>query len=191
MVLNAIRKHPIHFPDDFDNESMARQVSFLSTVQYVYGISLFAEHTFFQRALVHLLCQHEARRRPDAVELLSSDLLPPPKIEEAEVDEIIRHTVQNPQSKAYKRLISSLFSQPTSAVTDRTYDLDVRKGMTSGRFMLAFHSVEQVLTEVFQLHGAVRIITPLLIPNLHIADTYHKAPLCTFMDAEGSLVSLS
>ncbi|GAU88418.1 hypothetical protein RvY_01123 [Ramazzottius varieornatus] len=167
MVLNGIRKHPIQFPDDFDNESMVRQ-----------------------RTLVHLLCDHDPRKRPHAVELLSSDLLPPPKIEDAEVDEIIRHTVQNPQSKAYKRLISSLFSQPTNAVTDRTYDLDVRKGISSSRFMLAFQFVEQTVTEVFQLHGSVRMIAPLLIPNLRSADTYRRAQLCTFMDSEGSLVLL-
>ena len=48
-------------------------------------------------------------------------------MEEAELTEVLRSTISNPQSKAYKRMLSAMFSQPVSAAADYTYDIDYCK----------------------------------------------------------------
>lgn len=65
--------------------------------------------------------------RPTAVELLKSDLLPPPQMEESELHEVLQHTMANVNGKAYRTMVNQLFSQNNSPVMDYTYDIDIYK----------------------------------------------------------------
>ncbi|OQV13821.1 eIF-2-alpha kinase GCN2 [Hypsibius exemplaris] len=171
MVLTGVRKWPVQLPGGF-SEALHRQAT-----------------------VVRWLCEHDPRKRPNAVELLQSDLMPPPKIEDAEVNEIIRVTVQNPQSKTYKQLLTSLFAQPTSAVMDLTYDMDIaKKGNGHPRFSLTFDYVEERAVHVFRLHGAIRLHTPLLMPKLGSKKDGKKEGITdavvSLMDSSGDIVVL-
>lgn len=72
-----------------------------------------------------LLLNHDVSQRPTSQELLQSDHIPPPVLEECELRELVRHTLSNPQSKAYKYLIASCFEQNLNYVEDITYDMSV------------------------------------------------------------------
>ncbi|KAG8276527.1 Eukaryotic translation initiation factor 2 alpha kinase 4 [Homalodisca vitripennis] len=61
--------------------------------------------------LLRWMLLHDPLQRPSSAELLQSDLLPPPQFEERELQELLRHTLNNPQSKLYKYLVASCFSQ--------------------------------------------------------------------------------
>uniref|UniRef100_A0A8B9LSI3 non-specific serine/threonine protein kinase n=1 Tax=Astyanax mexicanus TaxID=7994 RepID=A0A8B9LSI3_ASTMX len=77
-VLSQLRKESIDFPEDFgDYESGA------------------------QKKVICWLLNHDPARRPTAVELLKSDLLPPPQMEESELHEVLQHTMANVMGKAY------------------------------------------------------------------------------------------
>ena len=45
------------------------------------------------------------------IELLQSDYLPPPQVEEAELQEMVKHTLANRNSKSYRHLVDSCLSQ--------------------------------------------------------------------------------
>ena len=45
---------------------------------------------FFQAHIVRWLLNHDPSQRPTAQELLASDYLPPPQMEEAELNEVLR-----------------------------------------------------------------------------------------------------
>jgi len=80
-----------------------------------------------QTAILKWILDHDADKRPSAAELLQSDYLP--QMEEQEVDELFRSTLANPQTKSYKKLISTIFSQPISRKFDFIYDNDAHKVM--------------------------------------------------------------
>ena len=45
---------------------------------------------FFQAYIIRWLLNHDPSQRPTAQELLASDYLPPPQMEEAELNEVLR-----------------------------------------------------------------------------------------------------
>lgn len=61
--------------------------------------------------------------RPTAEELLSSDLVPPAQLEANELQEMLRHVLANPQSKAYKHLVARCLAQKSDTVLELTYHL--------------------------------------------------------------------
>ncbi|KAI7805015.1 putative eukaryotic translation initiation factor 2-alpha kinase 4, partial [Triplophysa rosa] len=164
-VLSQLRKDSINFPEDFS--------------QYESGT---------QRKVISWLLNHDPALRPTAVELLKSDLLPPPQMEESELHEVLQHTMANVNGKAYRTMVNQLFSQNISPVMDFTYDSDAHKGsfhFTSAKLQ---QYVYETLTRIFRRHGAVRIQTPLLLPkNRRLYDGCETA---SFMDHSGMLVSL-
>lgn len=70
------------------------------------------------------LLTHDVSKRPTSQELLQSEHIPPPLLEERELRELVRHTLSNPQLKAYKYLIASCFKQSVTPAQDITYDKD-------------------------------------------------------------------
>lgn len=48
-------------------------------------------------------------------------------MEEAELNEVLRSAISDPQSKSYHRMISALFSQTVSLADDHVYDSDMHK----------------------------------------------------------------
>lgn len=77
--------------------------------------------------MIEWLLNHDPALRPTAQELLKSELLPPPQMEESELHEVLQHTMANINGKAYRTMVGQLFAQNTSPVMDYTYDIDLHK----------------------------------------------------------------
>ncbi|KAG9268185.1 eIF-2-alpha kinase GCN2 [Astyanax mexicanus] len=164
-VLSQLRKESIDFPEDFgDYESGA------------------------QKKVICWLLNHDPARRPTAVELLKSDLLPPPQMEESELHEVLQHTMANVMGKAYRTMVNQLFSQNPSHVMDYTYDIDMHKGSFNISSAKLQQYVYETITRVFRKHGAVRLQTPLFLPRNR--KLYEGCELACFMDHSGMLVTL-
>lgn len=88
------------------------------------------------------LLNHDPAARPTAVELLKSEHLPPPQMEESELHEVLHHTLANVDGKAYRTMMSQIFAQRISPAIDYTYDSDMLKVCFRGCVGLAFPCVE-------------------------------------------------
>lgn len=73
--------------------------------------------------VIRLLLNHDPSKRPTAEELLSCEYVPPAKLEANELQEMLRHVLANPQSKAYKHVIARCLDQQCDAVMELTYHL--------------------------------------------------------------------
>ncbi|TRY83546.1 hypothetical protein DNTS_016256 [Danionella cerebrum] len=164
-VLSQLRKESISFPDDF--------------CQYESGT---------QRRVISWLLNHDPALRPSALELMKSDLLPPPQMEESELHEVLQHTMANVSGKAYRTMVNRLFTQNISPVMDFTYDIDIHKGSFHFSSAKLQQYVNEAVTRIFRRHGAVRLQTPLLLPRNR--RLYEGCETACFMDHSGMLVSL-
>uniref|UniRef100_A0A5F8HFI8 eIF-2-alpha kinase GCN2 n=1 Tax=Monodelphis domestica TaxID=13616 RepID=A0A5F8HFI8_MONDO len=153
------------FPEDFDD----------------------AEHTK-QKSVISWLLNHDPAKRPTATELLKSELLPPPQLEESELHEVLHHTLANVDGKAYRTMMGQIFSQRISPAIDYTYDSDILKGSFSVRIAKIQQHVCETITRIFKRHGAVELYTPLLLPRNR--QTYEHNEAALFMDHSGMLVML-
>lgn len=93
-------------------------------------------------------------QRPSSDEVLQSDDIPPPVLEECELRELIRHTLNNPQLKAYKYLVESCFKQRTSAAQDLTYDRQGDGDESSSvpynlKNIQAYDYIKKIITKVY------------------------------------------
>ncbi|XP_077096596.1 eIF-2-alpha kinase GCN2-like isoform X1 [Siphateles boraxobius] len=165
-VLSQLRKESINFPEDFSEYESGRQCT---------------------KVIVWLL-MHDPALRPTALELLKSDLLPPPQMEESELHEVLQHTMANVSGKAYRTMVTQLFSQNISPVMDFTYDIDIHKGSFHFSTAKLQQYVYETVTRIFRRHGAVRLQTPLLLPRNR--RLYEGCETACFMDHSGMLVSL-
>ncbi|KAG5266200.1 hypothetical protein AALO_G00250890 [Alosa alosa] len=164
-VLSMLRMESVEFPEDF--------------VEYESGT---------QRKVIGWLLNHDPALRPTAQELLKSELLPPPQMEESELHEVLQHTMANVNGKAYRTMVSQLFSQSTSLVMDYTYDIDIHKGSFNFNSAKLQQYVYETITRIFRKHGAVRLQMPLLLPRNRTL--YEGCELACFMDHSGMLVTL-
>ncbi|KAG7210245.1 hypothetical protein KM043_011793 [Ampulex compressa] len=126
-------------------------------------------HLPHQVHILRWLLNHDPSQRPTAQELLSSEYLPPPQLEETELQEMVRHTLSNSQSKAYKHLITCCFMQNVTPAEDITYDMNLpARGITtfvSSKKQFLQERVKAKVIEIFQRHGGVYLSTPLLMPK--------------------------
>ncbi|XP_049451917.1 eIF-2-alpha kinase GCN2 isoform X1 [Epinephelus fuscoguttatus] len=164
-VLSQLRVEPMIFPEDFN--------------AYEQGT---------QKKVIEWLLNHDPALRPTAQELLKSELLPPPQMEESELHEVLQHTMANINGKAYRTMVGQLFAQNTSPVMDYTYDIDLHKGSFSFSSAKLQQHVYETITRIFKKHGAVRLQTPLLLPRNR--KLYEGSELACFMDHSGMLVTL-
>ncbi|KAK2103817.1 Eukaryotic translation initiation factor 2 alpha kinase 4 [Saguinus oedipus] len=153
------------FPEDFDDGEHAKQKSVISW-----------------------LLNHDPAKRPTATELLKSELLPPPQMEESELHEVLHHTLTNVDGKAYRTMMAQIFSQRISPAIDYTYDSDILKGNFSIRTAKMQQHVCETIIRIFKRHGAVQLCTPLLLPRNRQIYEHNEAAL--FMDHSGMLVML-
>lgn len=145
--------------------------------------------------ILRSLLNHDPSQRPTSPELLSSEFLPPPPLEEAELHEMIGHTVSNRQSRAYKYLINSCFNMGVTSADNVTYDMgSLQKNLTnehSGDSSLRFirEYVKEKVIETFKAHGGVDHSTSLLMPKF--GNLYNDTETCsTLMTRSGLIVSL-
>ncbi|XP_055989347.1 eIF-2-alpha kinase GCN2 [Sorex fumeus] len=165
-VLNQLRDPTSpKFPEDFDD----------------------GEHTK-QKSVISWLLNHDPAQRPTATELLKSELLPPPQMEESELHEVLQLTLANADGKAYRTMMAHIFSQRISPAIDYTYDSDILKGSFSIRTAKVQHHVCEAVIRIFKRHGAVQLCTPLLLPRNKQIYEHNEAAL--FMDHSGMLVML-
>uniref|UniRef100_A0A8C0CMP9 non-specific serine/threonine protein kinase n=1 Tax=Balaenoptera musculus TaxID=9771 RepID=A0A8C0CMP9_BALMU len=145
------------------------------------------EHTK-QKSVISWLLNHDPAERPTATELLRSELLPPPQMEESELHEVLHRTLANVGGKAYRTVMAQTFSQRISPAVDYTYDSDILKVGLS-RASKELHLVHKRVDYFFSLGvGAVQLCTPLLLPRNRQIYEHNEAAL--FMDHSGMLVML-
>ncbi|KAM6074579.1 eIF-2-alpha kinase GCN2 isoform 1-T1 [Chlamydotis macqueenii] len=164
-VLGQLRLPTIVFPKDFDEVKHAKQ-----------------------RSVITWLLNHDPAARPTAVELLKSEHLPPPQMEESELHEVLHHTLANVDGKAYRTMMSQIFSQRISPAIDYTYDSDMLKGSFSIWAAKIQQHVCEIVSRIFKRHGAIKLHTPLLMPRNKKLYEHNEASY--FMDQSGMLVML-
>ncbi|KAM4779677.1 eIF-2-alpha kinase GCN2 isoform 1-T1 [Cyanocitta cristata] len=164
-VLGQLRLPAIVFPKDFDEVKHAKQ-----------------------RLVITWLLNHDPAARPTAVELLKSEHLPPPQMEESELHEVLHHTLANVDGKAYRTMMSQIFSQRISPAIDYTYDSDMLKGSFSIWAAKIQQHVCEIVSRIFKRHGAIKLHTPLLMPRNKKLYEHNEAAY--FMDHSGMLVML-
>ncbi|XP_019769809.2 eIF-2-alpha kinase GCN2 [Dendroctonus ponderosae] len=163
VVLNALRTKDIVFPDGFP-ESNERA------------------HT-----LVRLLLNHDIAQRPSSQELLQSKHMPPPVLVEQRMQQVVRYTLSNPQTKGYRYLISACFKQSLSPAQDITYDRGPSIPIAV-RLAHLYDHVRATCVKVFKQHGGQELSTPLLMPKCKYNESVDSC--VNLMAHFGNIVSL-
>nr|XP_035966579.1 eIF-2-alpha kinase GCN2 isoform X2 [Halichoerus grypus] len=148
---------------------------------------IFVLNQLRDKSVISWLLNHDPAKRPTATELLKSELLPPPQMEESELHEVLHHTLANVDGKAYRTMMAQIFSQRISPAIDYTYDSNLPKGFSIRTSKIQQHVCDTVV-RVFKRHGAVQLCTPLLLPQNRQIYEHNEAAL--FMDHSGMLVML-
>ena len=73
------------------------------------------------------MLNHDANKRLSSKELLQSDLLPPLRLEEEQLNDVIRSTVMNPGSRSHRHLLTNIFTQKSTETKENLYDLETYK----------------------------------------------------------------
>ncbi|KAF9911928.1 hypothetical protein EC991_001834 [Linnemannia zychae] len=163
MTLRALQQPEIIFPKEFPMDKMERQAQ-----------------------VIRALLNHNLKERPNSLELLQSDLLPP-KMEDEYIQECVR-TIANPNTPYYHRLMSALFAQNADKHKDYTYDFNSENKPYDPFFSMFYGKVRAQMVSVFRCHGAVELGTPLLTPKSDLHDNDKKS--VALMDSTGGLVQL-
>ncbi|XP_029456049.1 eIF-2-alpha kinase GCN2 isoform X2 [Rhinatrema bivittatum] len=164
-VLSLLRQPSIVFPEDFDPVKNEKQT-----------------------LVITWLLNHDPALRPTAMELLKSEHIPPPQMEESELHEVLHHTLANLDSKAYRTMVNQMFSQRFSPAMDYTYDSDLQKGNYATHGARIQQHVSETVCRIFKRHGAVKLHTPLLMPQSK--KLYETSEAACFMDHSGMLAIL-
>ncbi|KAI8785191.1 eukaryotic translation initiation factor 2-alpha kinase 4 [Biomphalaria glabrata] len=164
-IINGLRQPEIILPEEFLLEELSNQAK-----------------------IIRWLLNHEPTLRPTSKELLSSDLLPPPLMQETELSEILRSTICNPQSSSYRYMLNAIFKQEVSPLHDITYDQRNFEDVISWKTALVNQKLESVLTQVFTSHGALHIPLPLLMPKCSVYEDNEQ--IVMVMDHRGGVVTL-
>ena len=108
------------------------------------------------------LLKHDPSERPTSAELLQSELIPPPQMEETEIQDMFRFTLSNPQSKAYKYLMKSCFKQTFSPADEIIYtSMDTSSFSTKSHFKLQpfIQRVKDIMTSVFRVNYSLHYLS--------------------------------
>lgn len=132
-------------------------------------------------AVIKWLLEHDPEKRPTAMELSQSPLLPP-RLEDEYVKSAMK-LIAKPDSPHLQAVLSTLFSQPVKAVRTYLYDADAEPPEHSALNTL----VIERLAQIFHLHGAVDIEPPLLMPVTNAKDDRTRA---LYLDRHGEVVTL-
>ena len=149
----------IIFPTDFDCKGLAKEIIVLKW-----------------------LLKHTPEERPTSQELLQSQYVPS-KIEDGQLDEVLKHTLASTNSTRYQRMMKAMFSQKVSLIQDLIYDLDVYTGQVSPHAILVQQMVHESLKSVFLRHGALQLKTLLLMPRTKLFEQLELA--VSVMDHSG------
>ncbi|KIJ97967.1 hypothetical protein K443DRAFT_104703 [Laccaria amethystina LaAM-08-1] len=138
-------------------------------------------HRTRQRDIITWLLQHEPDKRPTALDLSQSPLLPP-RLE----DEFFKGALKlmaKSDSPYHQAVLTTLFNQPVRPSRGVLYDLEADPPERAS----LNDTVQDRLAAIFHLHGAVAMEPPLLMPVLDPEDEKNRA---TFVDRHGDVVTL-
>uniref|UniRef100_A0A8C6VHM0 eIF-2-alpha kinase GCN2 n=1 Tax=Naja naja TaxID=35670 RepID=A0A8C6VHM0_NAJNA len=158
----------------------------LVCINFIYNLS--SNNLLDKKLVIAWLLNHDPSKRPTAMELLKSEHLPPPQLEESELHEVLHHTLANVDGKAYRTMMGQIFSQRISPAIDYTYDSDILKGSFSVWSTKIQQHVCETISRIFKRHGAVKMHTPLLMPRNRKLYEHNEASY--LMDHSGMLVML-
>ena len=74
--------------------------------------------------MIRWLLTHDVSIRPSAAELLSSDCLPRPPLEEAQFVDTLKRALSHTASANYHKLMGNLFDRSQTLIQDQCWDLD-------------------------------------------------------------------
>ncbi|KAF8345771.1 kinase-like domain-containing protein [Amanita rubescens] len=134
-----------------------------------------------QKDIITWLLQHDPSKRPTAAELSQSTLLPP-KMEDEYFKGALK-LIAKPDSPHLQTVLSSLFNQPPKPSRGFLYDYeaDVPEHVTLNDI------VNERLSAIFRLHGAVDMEPPLLMPITDPEDIKNHSAV---LDSHGDVVML-
>lgn len=148
----------------------------------VFPEPILADARYLQQVqVIRWLLNHDPSQRPTAEELLSSELVPPSRLEAGEIQDVIRHILCNPQSRHYKHLIARCFAQESDTMCELSYHLDMVP------IIPRFDYLKGKIIELFRKHGAIEVVTPLLTPCTQSTARNNSVKLMTH---SGSIVTL-
>ncbi|KAJ6593628.1 kinase-like domain-containing protein [Mycena capillaripes] len=157
-VIEDLRQSPVVFPSSWDS------------------------HLTRQQQIITRLLDHDPDTRPTALELSQSPLLPA-RIEDEYFKSALGMMVK-PHSPHYQAVLSSLFSQTQPPARRFLYDTE----SDLPEHAAALNDiVKERLSYIFQLHGAVDMEPPLLVP---VANPTEEKTQATYMDRYGEIVML-
>ncbi|KAJ2913179.1 hypothetical protein MD484_g7237, partial [Candolleomyces efflorescens] len=138
-------------------------------------------HRTRQKEIITWLLQHDPEKRPSAIDLSQSPLLPP-RVEDEYFNQAL-NMMAKPDTPHHQAVLSLLFNQPTKASRGFLYDKDLERP----DYLSLTDAVQERLAAIFKLHGAVDMEPPLLMPVVDREDEKNQA---TFIDRMGNLVTL-
>ncbi|KAH6903402.1 other/PEK/GCN2 protein kinase [Coprinopsis sp. MPI-PUGE-AT-0042] len=138
-------------------------------------------HRTRQKEIITWLLQHDPEKRPTAVDLSQSPLLPP-RVEDEYFNEALT-MIAKPDTPHYQTVLSLLFNRPTKASRGFLYDKDLERP----EYLALADAVQERLASLFKLHGAINVDPLLLMP---VVETDDEKSYATFIDRMGNLVSL-
>ncbi|KAG1764160.1 kinase-like domain-containing protein [Suillus placidus] len=156
-VLEDLRKPEVYFPRDWDL------------------------HRSSQKQIIAALLRHDPTERPNALELSQSPLLPP-RVEDEYFKGALR-MMTKPDSPYHQGVLSALFNQPVNQA--RSYLYDIEAEIPEHAYLNDI--VEDRITAIFRLHGAVDMEPPLLLPLSNPEESQNHA---TLIDRHGEMVCL-
>ncbi|TFY77050.1 hypothetical protein EWM64_g6962 [Hericium alpestre] len=157
-VIEDLRKIDVFFPRDWD-PSRTRQ-----------------------KQIITWLLQHDPAKRPSALELSQSNLMPP-RMEDEYFKGALR-MMSKPDSPHHQAVLAALFSQTTKdPLRGLLYDMEVEVP----EHISLNGIVRDTLAAIFRLHGAVEMEPPLLMP---VAETDEIGDRAVFLDRHGEVVVL-
>ncbi|PCH37122.1 Serine/threonine-protein kinase [Wolfiporia cocos MD-104 SS10] len=138
-------------------------------------------HKIKQQQIINWLLQHDPDKRPTALELSQSELLPP-RLEDEYFRGAIRMMTKQ-DSPHLQAVLTTLFNQQAKPIRALTYDNNAE---------LPEHTalngkVIDCLVDIFRLHGAVNMEPPLLMPVMNPEEDRN---LAVFLDRHGEVVAL-
>ncbi|KAF5320234.1 hypothetical protein D9611_011377 [Ephemerocybe angulata] len=138
-------------------------------------------HRTRQKEIITWLLQHDPDKRPTAIDLSQSPLLPP-RVEDEYFNQALT-MMAKPDTPHHQAVLSMLFNQPTKVSRGFLYDKDLERP----EYLSLTDAVRERLATIFKLHGAVDIEPPLLMP---VVDREEEKNHATFIDRTGNLVTL-
>ncbi|KAI5992946.1 kinase-like domain-containing protein [Pisolithus albus] len=157
VVIEDLRKPEVYFPREWD------------------------QHRTRQKQIISWLLRHDPAERPTALELSQSSLLPP-RMEDEYFKGALK-MMSKKDSPYYQGVLSTLFNQPGDQVRSYLYDLEAEIPEHAHLNTI----VQDKLSSIFRLHGAVDMEPLLLVPSTGPEDSQSQA---SYVDRHGEVVCL-